>query len=93
MGLTMKSIDYFCYGVPMINSIQGDTWRLIEDYGIGVNCDRKDADKCAEKIIESAEKIQQKRGIIRELYRRLFTREAMEEVLCREVLPLLEKEI
>ena len=93
VGLTMKSIDYFCYGVPMINSIQGDTWRLIEDYGIGVNCDRKDADKCAEKIIESAEKIQQKRGIIRELYRRLFTREAMEEVLCREVLPLLEKEI
>lgn len=89
VGLTMKSIDYFCYGVPMINNIQGDTWKLIEDYGIGINCGRNNVNMCAEEVIGRAEKIQEKREVIRELYKRLFTEEAMEEVLRKEVLPLL----
>ncbi len=37
VGLTMKSIDYFAGGLPVINNIGGDTRRLVEKYGIGVN--------------------------------------------------------
>lgn len=37
VGLTIKSIDYFAYGLPIINNIAGDTWELVEEYGIGVN--------------------------------------------------------
>ena len=74
VGLTMKSIDYLCYGLPLINNIPGDTWKLVEQYGIGVNCGKGKADECAEMILEISETIQEKRESIRRLYERLFTR-------------------
>ncbi len=37
VGLTMKSIDYFAAGLPVINNIGGDTGRLVRRYGIGIN--------------------------------------------------------
>lgn len=39
VGLTMKSIDYFEFGLPIINNIKGDTWNVIEEYGCGINID------------------------------------------------------
>ena len=40
VGLTIKSIDYLSYGLPLINNIKGDTWKLINDEKIGLNiCD------------------------------------------------------
>lgn len=40
VGLTMKSIDYLAGALPLINTIQGDTWDLVEQRGIGVNWSR-----------------------------------------------------
>lgn len=37
VGLTMKSVDYFKYGIPIINNIKGDTWKFVETRKIGVN--------------------------------------------------------
>lgn len=37
VGLTMKSMDYFECGIPIINNIKGDTWQFVEQYGIGQN--------------------------------------------------------
>lgn len=37
VGLTMKSIDYFEAGLPIINNIKGDTWNLVDKYGLGIN--------------------------------------------------------
>ena len=37
VGLTMKSIDYFEYCLPLLNNIKGDTWKLIEIDNIGFN--------------------------------------------------------
>jgi hypothetical protein len=37
VGLTMKSIDYFQYGLPIINNIQADTFEFVERYNIGYN--------------------------------------------------------
>lgn len=37
VGLTMKSIDYFEAGLPIINNIHGDTWRIIEREEVGFN--------------------------------------------------------
>lgn len=37
IGLTMKSVDYFEAGLPVINNIKGDTWQLIEKYNAGIN--------------------------------------------------------
>lgn len=40
VGLTMKSIDYFEAGLPVINNIHGDTWDFVEKEGIGINVDQ-----------------------------------------------------
>ena len=37
VGLTMKSIDYLEFGVPILNNIKGDTWDIVEREGIGYN--------------------------------------------------------
>lgn len=37
IGLTMKSMDYFAGGLPIINNIKGDTWSFVEENNIGVN--------------------------------------------------------
>lgn len=37
VGLTMKSMDYFEFGLPIINNVRGDTWKIIEKYNCGIN--------------------------------------------------------
>lgn len=37
VGLTMKSIDYFEAGLPIINNIHGDTWDMVNKFAIGFN--------------------------------------------------------
>lgn len=49
VGLTIKSLDYFSIGLPIINNIKGDTYRIVEKYNIGVNVSGKETD--VEKII------------------------------------------
>ena len=39
VGLTTKSMDYLSYGLPLINSIKGDTWTMVDKSGIGINVD------------------------------------------------------
>ena len=92
VGLTMKSIDYFCYGLPIINNIQGDTCEMVEQYGIGINCIGNSYKECASDILLKTDALLQKRGLIQKLYNQYFTVEAMERVLEKNVLPLLEKE-
>lgn len=52
IGLTYKSIDYFSAGLPIINSIKGDTWSLVQEYNNGFNCVEADIQKIADKIIK-----------------------------------------
>ena len=42
IGLTVKSIDYFEHGLPVINNIKGDTWSMIEKYNVGINIKEDD---------------------------------------------------
>lgn len=37
VGLTMKSVDYFQHGVPIINNIPGDTESIVKKFNVGVN--------------------------------------------------------
>ena len=55
VGLTMKSIDYFEAGLPLINNIDADTSKLVKENKCGFNLSnnlRKDVNK----IIEVSEK-------------------------------------
>lgn len=42
VGLTMKSIDYFEHGLPIINNIKGDTWEFVEKHKVGININNLD---------------------------------------------------
>lgn len=54
VGLTIKSIDYFSYGLPIINNIQNDTWNFVEKYNLGVNVG-DNLEDVLEKIINNEE--------------------------------------
>lgn len=95
VGLTMKSIDYFCYGLPLINNIPGDTWKLVEKEQIGVNYQKAAAKESIEQffaLLESG-KIPEMRCHIQELYAKYFTPQAAEAVIRERVFPLLRGSI
>ena len=50
IGLSYKSVDYFSAGLPLINSIKGDTWKLVEQYNAGINCCSNDHLYAVKKI-------------------------------------------
>lgn len=41
VGMTMKSLDYFSYGLPIINNIGGDVWEMVKNENIGINVEEK----------------------------------------------------
>lgn len=47
VGLTMKSVDYFRFGLPIINNIPADTQELVEQNGIGIQL----GDGCVQKLL------------------------------------------
>ena len=51
IGLTMKSITYLRGGIPLLNTVDGDTWNMVEEYHAGINIEREDMDKAVEKIL------------------------------------------
>ena len=42
VGLTMKSLDYFAGGLPVLNTIEGDTRSRVSFYQAGIEVDRDD---------------------------------------------------
>lgn len=74
VGLTIKSIDYLSYGIPLINNIKGDTWQLIENENIGINY---------EVGIDIVKKVQERKvkshDEVYKTYKRMFSKEAFLE--------------
>ena len=76
IGLTMKSVDYFCHGLPIINNIPADTHRLVTENNIGVCLD--DEDFC-QKVLAGNEACLK----MRENVKRVFS-ETFEESVIKE---------
>lgn len=90
VGLTMKSLDYFAGGLPILNTIEADTHRLVEERGIGINV-------CREKITETArravgvtpeENLQMRQNTLA-AFDALFSERVFEENLEKELGELL----
>lgn len=85
VALSMKSIDYFQSGLPVINNLSGDTWDFIEMYNAGYNLDADHIEIVARKIIEQSEMDNQRmRRAARKLFLHSFSIHAFEEVLKLE---------
>lgn len=84
VGLTMKSVDYFRNGLPIINSIPGDTKEFVESEYTGIQLDGG----CAEKVLScSAEDCLR----MRENVRRMFLSKFSKEVVVGQYHMLLQK--
>jgi len=65
VGLTLKSMDYFDGGLPVINTIPGDTWELVEKNPIGINY-RADTVFAEDMPLPAAEEKRQVKAFFRE---------------------------
>lgn len=84
VGLTMKSLDYMIGGLPMLNSIGGDTEKLVADYDLGFNVDRNHLDELALEICsESPDRAQIRRKNMQQVYGEFFSEETFFKTLMR----------
>ena len=90
VGLTMKSLDYLAYGLPLLNNIQGDTWLLTEEYDAGVNIPRDDPETAVPRILAMAADPLAGKDAQR-LYEERFSEENFRETLHEALSPLLRK--
>lgn len=51
IGLTMKSITYLRGGIPLLNTVDGDTWNMVETYHAGINIERDNMEQAVEAIL------------------------------------------
>lgn len=80
VGLTIKSIDYFHAGLPLINSIPSDTQKLILEKNAGFQYDRDNVESLARTICElTRDDIQKMRENAREVFSKQFSIDAFEE--------------
>ena len=95
VGMTMKSIDYWSHGLPIINNIPGDTWRLCEEVGMGVNITEKQINEYRNgvsdwqngiDIFQNIVRNQNNLSPVRSIFKTLFTESAMSNVIQYYVL-------
>ena len=78
VGLTMKSVDYFRFGLPIINNIPADTSRLVSQYDAGIPMD----DRCAQTLVSiSNQRCLEMRKHVQTLFARHFSQSIVEETL------------
>ena len=83
IGLTMKSVDYFRFGLPIINNIPSDTQKLVNNEGIGIQLDENTASAIVEMSLKDCIKMREnvtktfnekfERSVIMEEYKNVFT--------------------
>lgn len=73
VGLTMKSLDYFQAGLPIINNIKGDTMQLVEEFHLGFNISNNISNIiCSLELNDYVEM----RTCVIKAYEKLFSKEA-----------------
>lgn len=82
VGLTMKSMDYFSYALPIINNIGGDSQKLVREENLGFNVCREEIGSCVEKITKlSTDDILAMKRNIANVYEKFFSVEVFRDKL------------
>lgn len=55
VGMTMKSLDYFSFGIPMINNIGGDIETIVDQEAVGYNVNSRNMEDAANTILRLTE--------------------------------------
>lgn len=79
IGLTLKTIDYFNGGLPILNTVPKDTYEWVQKYHVGINLDDKDS---IDKILSyTPEEILKMKHNARDVYRRYLSQERYDKCL------------
>lgn len=77
VGMTMKSLDYFSYGLPIINNIGADIWKIVDDNDIGFNIRESNIEDVSERILAiGAEEYKMMRLEVQHLHEKYFSVES-----------------
>lgn len=80
VGATMKSLEYFHYGVPVINNIKGDTADIIDKFECGININGFQYEQQMERLLLLKEESYiNMRKNSRKVYEQLFCPESFEK--------------
>lgn len=84
VGLTMKSIDYFSFNLPIINNIGNDTFNIVKAYDVGLNLENNNYHKLAKTIskMDWSDLCRMKESVI-STYETYFAEEYFKEELGR----------
>lgn len=75
IGITMKSVTYFRGGMPILNTVDGDTRKFVEEKHVGINVNRKEIDETIAYILSVNEQdILEWKINARNLFLKIFTR-------------------
>lgn len=90
VGLTMKSIDYFEYGMPLINTINGDTSKLVMKYNCGYNFNPKEdtVEEYTQKLIKTSKETF---NSMKEQSRKVFEENFTEEIFSERLSNIIKK--
>lgn len=56
VALSYKTIEYFSFGTPIINSAKGDTYNIAEEYSVGINFSSSNIDKLVSELVNITKK-------------------------------------
>lgn len=93
VGMTMKSMDYYEAGLPIINNIQGDTWINIEKKDLGFNISANTMEKFADMFVNcmiNHKEFLEMRKRVRGFYENELTTQALAKKMDK-VMSVLEK--
>ncbi|MDB7983992.1 glycosyltransferase [Faecalicoccus pleomorphus] len=77
VGLTMKSLDYMCGQIPLINTIGGDTREFCETCNIGFHVPFDQIELYAQKVCtQTLQEQYEQRKQIKHLYETVFTKDS-----------------
>lgn len=80
IGLTLKTIDYFNGGLPILNTVPKDTHNWVVQHHAGIDLHERDS---VDKIVScTAEDILKMKHNAREVYRRYLSKERYDKHLC-----------
>lgn len=75
IGITMKSVTYFRGGMPILNTVDGDTRKFVEEKGVGINVNPENIEETLTYILGvSEQKICEWKVNARNLFLEKFTR-------------------
>jgi len=90
VGLTMKSVKYLKYGLPIINNIYGDTNDAINLYDLGFNVNKSNINTISTRIVETKpDEYLAKRENVLNFYNKYLSYESVKKAVnesIREVL-------